>query len=107
MGNSVTTVYATGHSGDDYLSYASVANMKVTGTWGNAEIVVQPSPAVIKSKPESGEAVGLLKLDKSTHLKVLDYIKPDLAVGALLQGRKERNIRGGKGGGVPALSCTV
>ena len=78
-----TTANATGHSVDGYVSYASVANMKVTGTWGNAEIIVQPYPAVIKSKPKSGEAVSILKLDKFTHLKVLDYLKPDLTVSEL------------------------
>jgi hypothetical protein len=111
MGNSLrrertraTTENATGHSVDGYLPYAPVANMGVAGTWGKAEIVVQPTPAVIKSFPanswgnaESGEAVGILKLDRSTHLKVLDYLKPDLTVGELFQGRKGTEHEGGGG----------
>ena len=99
---------ADGHSVDGYscgyLSYASTANMKVTGTWGHTEIVVHhQSVAVKKSKPQSGEAVGLLSLELAMHLKVLNYLKPDLAVRALLQERKERNMRSGGGGSSSAL----
>jgi hypothetical protein len=75
--------------------------MKVGGTWGNTEIVVQTSPAVVKSKPKPREAVGLLKLDKCTHMKVLDYLKPDLTVGALLiaPGKERTGVGWGGGGG--------
>jgi hypothetical protein len=77
--------------------------MKVTGTWGHTEIVVHQSEAVEKSKPQSSEAVGLLSLDLATHLKVLNYLKPDLAVRALRQERKERKRRAGGGGSSSAL----
>jgi hypothetical protein len=66
---------AKGHP-DGFLSYASVVNMKVGGAWGNKRsIVVQASPAVAKNDPAI--AVGLLMLDKSAHLKVLEYLEPN------------------------------
>jgi hypothetical protein len=61
---------------DGYLSYASVMNMKVVGGYrGNeSSVTVQSSPATVKGT--STVPVGLLALDRHSHLNVLAYLEP-------------------------------
>ena len=92
MGNSLRKGRTPEAGVDDFLSCASVVNMKVSGNWGDStSIVVQPSPAVMKNRPLD-KSIGLLKLDKSMHLKVLEYLEPKFktAVGVRKIAIKER-----------------
>jgi hypothetical protein len=66
--------------GDDYLAYASVVNMRVSGDPETP--VIQSSPSVVKTK--AGPAVGILQLDRSMHLKVLECLTPNITWPALV-----------------------
>jgi hypothetical protein len=80
-----------GSSNYSYSAYASVVNMKVGGTLGDERtITVHSSPAVAK-KNVPAVPVGLLKLDKHTHWKVLEYLKPNWVLGTG-GGREERCV---------------
>ena len=73
----------------NFLAYASVVNMKVEGTFGDARtIAVQISPAVAKRRAFTAlplgrrmHGCGLLDLDRQGHLKVLEFLKPDWVCG--------------------------
>jgi hypothetical protein len=88
------------HPVDGFLGYASVVNMKVGGTLGNeGSIWVQSTPAVVKRAPAAGPdgrtrvPVGLLKLDRHLHLKVLKYLEPTWVKGGVREG--DRRARWG------------